>query len=109
MEAEGAAAITELGTARSWPAALPPSRTTAMAQKPCNWAAVDNTDLGTSFSTWKVGSSSETLVSNDIIVKYDYTGDFNLAGAVNANDYKNFVLDYGNGTGSTSAADPYQL
>jgi hypothetical protein len=34
-------------------------------------------------SVWTVGSASETLGANDILVKYTYNGDLNLEGAVN--------------------------
>jgi hypothetical protein len=60
-------------------------------------AVVDNTDLGSPFHAWQVGNSSETLGSNDIIVKYTYTGDFNLDGKVDANDVNIQGLNYDGG------------
>ena len=47
-------------------------------------AVANNGDLGVSYGTWLGG---ETLGHNDIIVKYTYTGDLNLDGQVNAEDY----------------------
>jgi hypothetical protein len=60
-------------------------------------AVVDNTDLGSPFHAWQVGNSSQTLGSNDIIVKYTYTGDFNLDGKVDANDVNIQGLNYDGG------------
>jgi hypothetical protein len=60
-------------------------------------AVTDNTDLPNTFSTWKVGSASETVGGNDIIVKYTYTGDFNLDGKVDLNDYRAFSNSYDDG------------
>jgi hypothetical protein len=52
-------------------------------------APVFNGDLGgNQYSNWTVGSAVEPLsaTGNDIIVKYTYTGDFNLDGRVDGTD-----------------------
>jgi hypothetical protein len=58
---------------------------------------VDNNDLTTPFSSWTVGSASEPLNGDDIIVKYTYTGDFTLAGEVTNTDVSILALYYDGG------------
>jgi hypothetical protein len=58
---------------------------------------VINSDLADPYSAWAVGTSSEPLGANDIIVKYTYTGDFNLDGKVDGNDYNILGLYYDGG------------
>ena len=60
-------------------------------------AVVDNTDLASPFSSWTVNGLNETLGGNDIIVKYTYTGDFNLQGKVDFSDTSILGLYYDNG------------
>jgi hypothetical protein len=48
-----------------------------------------------------VGSFNETLGANDIIVKYDYLGDYNLEGSVNADDAGILQIEYDNGKSNT--------
>jgi hypothetical protein len=66
-------------------------------QESVQLAVVDNTDLGSPLHAWQVGNSSETLGSNDIIIKYTYTGDFNLDGRVDGNDVNIQGLNYDGG------------
>ena len=60
-------------------------------------AVVDNADMGVPFSSWKIGNASEIVGSNDILIKYTYTGDFNLDGKVDGADYNIFAFNYDNG------------
>jgi hypothetical protein len=55
---------------------------------------VDNADMGVAFSSWKIGNASEAIGSNDLLIKYTYTGDFNLDGKVDGADYNIFALNY---------------
>jgi len=110
------------------------ARRSADRRETTQLAAVLNNDLASRFSSWVVGSASEALNRYDIIVKYTYTGDFNLAGmvtatdsgilglyynssndewadgdtnddgSVNATDAGTLGLDFGNGTSSASIA-----
>jgi hypothetical protein len=68
-------------------------------------AVVLNNDLPNTLSAWTVGSFSESLNANDIIVKYTYTGDFTLAGSVTQIDNTIFVGNYGNGSTGLEWAD----
>jgi hypothetical protein len=43
------------------------------------------------------GTANETLGANDIIVKYTYLGDYNLKGAVNADDAGILQIEYDGG------------
>jgi hypothetical protein len=52
-------------------------------------------------SSWQVGSFNETLGTNDIIVKYDYLGDYALEGSVNADDAGILQIEYDNGATNT--------
>lgn len=56
-----------------------------------------NSDLPVTLGSWAVGAASEPLGSNDIIVKYTYTGDFNLDGQVTRADSAIFGLYYDSG------------
>ena len=59
-------------------------------------------------NAWIVGSFSEPLDGNnqdDVIVKYTYTGDFNLDGMVNTTDSSTFGLYYNHPT--LVATDPW--
>jgi hypothetical protein len=53
--------------------------------------------LASPFSSWTVNGLNETLGGNDIIVKYTYTGDFNLQGKVDFSDTSILGLYYDNG------------
>jgi len=52
------------------------------------------------YSKWTVGSASESLGANDIIVKYTYNGDLNLDGAVDGSAATIFSTFYDNGATS---------
>jgi hypothetical protein len=62
---------------------------------------VVNSTLAEPRSSWQVGSFNETLGANDIIVKYTYLGDYNLEGAVNADDAGILQIEYDNGKSKT--------
>jgi hypothetical protein len=64
-------------------------------------AVVVNSTLAEPVSSWQVGSFNETLGANDIIVKYDYLGDYNLEGSVNADDAGILQIEYDNGKSKT--------
>jgi len=64
-------------------------------------AVVINSTLAEPVSSWQVGSFNETLGANDIIVKYTYLGDYNLEGAVNADDAGILQIEYDNGKSKT--------
>jgi hypothetical protein len=49
------------------------------------------------FNSWQVGSASETLASEDVIVKYTYTGDFALEGNVGDDAATIFGFSYDGG------------
>lgn len=59
-----------------------------------------------SYSNWTVGSASETLASNDVLVKYTFNGDLTLDGAAddNADTVLNGFYDAG-----ASPNNPYAL
>lgn len=60
-------------------------------------APVLNSDLPTPYAAWTVGSFNESLGANDLIIKYTYTGDFNLDGEVTRADYAVFGGNFDNG------------
>jgi hypothetical protein len=64
-------------------------------------AVVVNSTLAEPVSSWQVGSFSETLGVNDIIVKYDYLGDYALEGSVDADDAGILQIEYDNGKSKT--------
>jgi hypothetical protein len=47
------------------------------------------------FASWKAGTSTLALGTNDVIVKYTYNGDFTLEGEVGADAYAIFLAYYG--------------
>ena len=66
-------------------------------------AVVQNSDMYLGgYTKWTVGSASENLGANDIIVKYTYNGDLNLDGAVDGNAATIFSSFYDGGA-STQA------
>jgi hypothetical protein len=62
-------------------------------------APVFNGDLGTPDTAWTVGNAVEPLsaTGNDIIIKYTYTGDFNLEGEVTRADYSILAGNFDDG------------
>jgi hypothetical protein len=70
---------------------------------PCCRTAPSSSRIHTGSSdTAATGPNGETLGANDIIVKYIYTGDFNLDGKVSFNDSCIFGLYYDNGSSSNN-------
>src|SRR5205814_5458081 len=64
---------------------------------------IDNALFGrTSFS-------GQTVSSTDILVKYTYTGDTNLDGAVNTTDFTNFLSGFNGGFGPSETTPPMWL
>src|SRR5213076_1988782 len=53
--------------------------------------------------------SGQTVSGTDILVKYTYTGDTNVDGAVNTTDFTNFLAGYNNGNGPAVATPPEWL
>ena len=47
------------------------------------------------FTSWQAGTSTLSLGTNDVIVKYTYNGDFTLEGEVGPNAYTIFITYYG--------------
>jgi hypothetical protein len=69
-------------------------------------AVAQNSDLSFGgYAHWTIGSASESLGANDILVKYTYNGDLNLDGKVDGADYNIFAFEYDGGatTGDTYA------
>ncbi|HEY2589160.1 MAG TPA: hypothetical protein VGI81_25680, partial [Tepidisphaeraceae bacterium] len=63
---------------------------------------VDNNQLVFGpLSKWTVGTASETLGANDVIVKYTYVGDYALEGMVSGDDAGILQVEYDNGAGNT--------
>jgi len=58
--------------------------------------AVNGEIANGSYATWQAGTSILNLGANDIIVKYTYTGDNTLDGAVDGNSAGIFQLFFGN-------------
>ncbi|HEY2589583.1 MAG TPA: choice-of-anchor tandem repeat GloVer-containing protein [Tepidisphaeraceae bacterium] len=63
---------------------------------------VDNNQLAFgSFSKWTVGSASESLGANDVIVKYTYVGDYALEGMVGDDNAGILQVEYDHGATNT--------
>jgi uncharacterized repeat protein (TIGR03803 family) len=63
---------------------------------------VDNNQLAFgSFSKWTVGSASESLGANDVIVKYTYVGDYALEGMVGGDNAGILQVEYDHGASNT--------
>jgi hypothetical protein len=61
---------------------------------------VNNTLALGAFPSWQVGSATETLGSNDVIVKYTYLGDYALEGAIGDDNAGILQLEFDNGASS---------
>ncbi|HEY2584776.1 MAG TPA: hypothetical protein VGI81_03300, partial [Tepidisphaeraceae bacterium] len=63
---------------------------------------VDNNQLVFgALSQWSVGSASENLGANDVIVKYTYVGDYALEGMVGGDNAGILQVEYDNGASNT--------